>query len=93
MIKKRRQSSLVLSSEILLIPSENGYFNRKPASLAHGAPDGNPPAVRFDDVLDDAQTDADALGFAPQLRPAPVEALEDSLLFLRRDAVAMIFDP
>ena len=47
----------------------------------------------FDDVLHDAQSDAHALGLAPQLGAAAVEAFEDLFLFGRGDAVAVVFDP
>ena len=56
---------------------EHGQLNREPAALADCALHAHPAAVGFDDVFDDAQADADALGFAAQLGAAAVEALED----------------
>ena len=47
----------------------------------------------FDDVLHDAQANPHALGLAPQLGAAPVEALEDLLLLGGRDAFAVVLDP
>ena len=44
-------------------------------------------------MLHDAQAYADTLGLAPQFRAAPVEALEDFLLFGNGNAFAVVFDP
>ncbi len=58
-----------------------------------GAADQHPAAVGLDDVFHNAQANAHALGLAPQLGAAAVEALEDLLLLGRRDAFAVVLDP
>src|SRR5947207_793013 len=60
-------------------------FNRKPAPLPHVAAHGDPPAVRLDDVLDDAQADPHPLRLAAQLRAAAVKAFENLLVFVCRN--------
>ena len=47
----------------------------------------------FDDVFHNAQANAHALGLAPQLGAAPVEALEDLLVLGGWDAFAVVLDP
>ena len=47
----------------------------------------------FDYVLHDAEPNPHALGLAPQLGAAPVEALEDLLLIGGRNPLAMVLDP
>jgi hypothetical protein len=47
----------------------------------------------FDDVFHDAQADAHALGLAPQLRAATVEALEDLSVLGGRYSLAVVLDP
>ena len=44
--------------------------------------------MRFDDVLDDAQANADALGFAAQLRAAAIKPFKNALMFFRWNAFA-----
>jgi len=61
--------------------------------LANRTPDEHSSAVRFNNVFDNAQANPYALRLAPQLGAAPVEALENLVVFVRRDAVAVVFDP
>ena len=67
-------------------------FNGEPAAFPDLALHAHPPAVGFDDVLHDAQPDADALRLAAQLGAASIEAFEDALVFLRRDAGTVVLD-
>ena len=46
----------------------------------------------LDDVFHDAQTYADALRLASQLRAAPVKPLKDLLMLRRRNTFAVVFD-
>ena len=48
--------------------------------------------MRFDDVLDEAEPDAGALGFAAQFVAEAVEAFEDPLVLGGRDAGAFVCD-
>jgi hypothetical protein len=48
--------------------------------------------VRFNDVLDNAQADSNALRFAPQLGAKPIKAFENFLVFLRRNSRATILN-
>src|SRR5262245_34712148 len=68
-------------------------LDREPASFPGFAPQRHAPAMRFDDVLHNAQADADSLSLAPQFRTAPVKSFEDALVFLGRNPVAVVFDP
>ena len=49
--------------------------------------------MRFNDVFDDAQTNANPLRLPAQFGTAAVKPLEDALLFLERNAFALVFDP
>jgi hypothetical protein len=68
-------------------------FNRKTAPFAGCATDGDASRVGLDNVFDDAQPDANALGAPSQLAAGTVKALEDFLVFRGGDAFAMVFDP
>jgi hypothetical protein len=48
--------------------------------------------MRLDDVLDDAEPDAHALGFAAEFGAASIKALENLFMFLRRNAGAVVGD-
>jgi hypothetical protein len=61
--------------------------------LARGAADQHLAAVGFDDVFHNAQADADALGLAPQLGAAAVEALEYLLVLGGGNAFTVVLDP
>ena len=50
------------------------------------------PPVNLGDMLHDAQADTDAGGFAAQLRAEPMEAVEDALVFVHRNARPLIGD-
>ena len=69
-----------------------GQFYRESASLAHGAANDHPAAMGFDNMFHDAQSDANTLGLPPQFRTNAVKALEDFLMFLRRNAWPVVFD-
>ena len=69
-----------------------GQFNREPAPLPDRAAHRHLAAMRLGDVFDDGQTDADALSFAAQFGAAAIERLENLLVFVRRNAVAVVFD-
>ena len=71
----------------------HGQFDREAASVADGAAHQHAAAVGFNDVLHNAQADADALGLAAQLGAATVEAFEDLLVLGRRNAFAVVLDP
>ena len=49
-------------------------------------------AVGFDGVLDDAEADADALGFAAEFGAETIELFEDALVFGGRDAGAAVLE-
>ena len=63
------------------------------AAAAGLALEGDPSAVGFDDVLHEAETDADPGSLAAELGSTPIERLEDLLVFGGRDAFAGIADP
>jgi len=60
--------------------------------LSDRALDNDSAAVGFDDVFDDAQADSNALGLAAQFRATTIKPLEDALVFLGRDAFAVVGD-
>ena len=76
----RVSSSLIGSSMVNRLPWPRLAF------------DPHPPAMRLDDVFHDAQADSNTLRLAPQLGTAPVKPLENFLVFLRRNARAVVGD-
>ena len=69
-----------------------GQFNGEPTASANLALDPHTATVRIDDVFDDGQTDADALGFAAQFGAAAVKRLENLLVLSWRNAFAEVLD-
>ena len=67
-------------------------FNREAAPLPDRAADRYRSAMRFDDMFDNSQTDADPPGFAAQFGAAAIKRLKNLLVFFRWNAVAVIFD-
>ena len=48
--------------------------------------------MRFDDMFDDRQTDADAPSFAAQFGAAAIKRLKNLLVFFGWNALAVVFD-
>ena len=51
-------------------------LDRKAAALTRRAPQQDSTAVPFDNMLNDAQADADTLSLAPQLRTEAIKPFE-----------------
>ena len=60
--------------------------------MAGGAVEEDLAAVGFDGVLDDAEADTDALGFAAEFGAEAIELFEDALVFGQGNAGAAVLD-